>query len=108
MLVLTRKVGERIELHEGDEIDHPLGTIVIKEIRRNQVRIGLDFPEDDVAIHREEVADEIRAEEDGGGDPDHDGDGSSDGRDVCTSCGEPSLEMIGDKCSRCFVEDHAV
>ena len=48
MLTLTRKVGESIRI--GDDIE-----IVVKEIRRNQVRIGIVAPRD-VAIYREEVA----------------------------------------------------
>ena len=49
MLTLTRKVGESIRI--GDDIE-----IVVKEIRRNQVRIGIVAPRD-VAIYREEVYD---------------------------------------------------
>lgn len=37
MLTLTRKVGETIKI--GDDI-----VIVVKEIRKNQVRIGIDAP----------------------------------------------------------------
>ena len=37
MLTLTRKVGESIRI--GDDIE-----IVVKEIRRNQVRIGIVAP----------------------------------------------------------------
>lgn len=47
MLTLTRKVGETIRI--GDEIQ-----IVVKEIRKNQVRIGIVAPRD-VKIFREEV-----------------------------------------------------
>jgi carbon storage regulator len=52
MLTLTRKVGESIRI--GDDIE-----IVVKEIRRNQVRIGIIAPRD-VAIYREEVYDAIK------------------------------------------------
>lgn len=51
MLTLTRKVGESIRI--GDDIE-----IVVKEIRRNQVRIGIIAPRD-VAIYREEVYEAI-------------------------------------------------
>lgn len=51
MLTLTRKVGESIRI--GDDIE-----IVVKEIRRNQVRIGIVAPRD-VAIYREEVYEAI-------------------------------------------------
>ena len=52
MLTLTRKVGESIRI--GDEIE-----IVVKEIRRNQVRIGIVAPRD-VTIYREEVYEAIK------------------------------------------------
>jgi carbon storage regulator len=47
MLTLTRKVGESIKI--GDEIE-----IVVKEIRRNQIRIGIIAPRE-TPIYREEV-----------------------------------------------------
>ncbi|RAL20351.1 carbon storage regulator [Lujinxingia litoralis] len=54
MLTLTRKVGESIRI--GEEIE-----IVVKEIRRNQVRIGIVAPRD-VPIYREEVYEAILEE----------------------------------------------
>jgi carbon storage regulator len=56
MLTLTRKVGESIRI--GDDIE-----IVVKEIRRNQVRIGIVAPRE-VPIYREEVYESIKSEED--------------------------------------------
>lgn len=47
MLTLTRKTGESIRI--GDDIE-----IVVKEIRRNQVRIGIVAPRE-VPIYREEL-----------------------------------------------------
>ena len=54
MLTLTRKVGESIRI--GDDIQ-----IVVKEIRKNQVRIGIIAPRE-VKIYREEVYQNIVAE----------------------------------------------
>ena len=54
MLTLTRKVGESIRI--GDNIQ-----IVVKEIRKNQVRIGIIAPRE-VKIYREEVYQNIVAE----------------------------------------------
>ncbi len=56
MLTLTRKVGESIRI--GDNIE-----IVVKEIRRNQVRIGIIAPRD-VSIYREEVYEAILDQDD--------------------------------------------
>lgn len=56
MLTLTRKVGESIRI--GDDIQ-----IVVKEIRRNHVRIGILAPRD-VKIYREEVYLNIQAKAD--------------------------------------------
>lgn len=56
MLTLTRKVGESIRI--GDEVE-----IVVKEIRRNQVRIGIVAPRE-IAIYREELYQEIQAQSD--------------------------------------------
>ncbi len=47
MLVLTRRVGERLII--GDDV-----TISILSIKGNQVRIGIDAPAE-VMIHREEI-----------------------------------------------------
>ena len=60
MLTLTRKVGESIRI--GDDIQ-----IVVKEIRRNHVRIGILAPKE-VKIYREEVYLNILSEEQGAAD----------------------------------------
>lgn len=54
MLTLTRKVGESIRI--GDDIE-----IVVKEVRRNQIRIGISAPRE-VPIYREEVYERMQAE----------------------------------------------
>lgn len=56
MLTLTRKVGESIKI--GNDIE-----IVVKEIRRNQVRIGIIAPRE-VPIYREEVYEAIQESDD--------------------------------------------
>ena len=48
MLVLSRKHGQRFQL--GEEIK-----VTIVRIDRNSVRIGIEAPEE-MAVHREEVA----------------------------------------------------
>ena len=47
MLVLTRKVGETVLI--GDDI-----SISVRNIRGNQVKIGIKAPKD-VSVHREEI-----------------------------------------------------
>lgn len=54
MLVLTRKINESIMI--GDNIE-----IMVLDVRENQVKIGIRAPRD-VSIHRQEVYEEIKAE----------------------------------------------
>lgn len=54
MLVLTRKVNEKIKI--GDDI-----IISILEIGKGGVRIGIDAPKS-VLVHRQEVYDKIQEE----------------------------------------------
>ena len=65
MLTLTRKVGESIRI--GDDIE-----IVVKEIRRNQVRIGIVAPRE-VPIYREEVYESMKVDGDATDEPGTDG-----------------------------------
>lgn len=63
MLVLTRKTGEKIMIEAPNgEGGTEVIEVVAKEIRRNQVRIGIDASED-IPVHREEVYEEIQEEE---------------------------------------------
>ena len=54
MLVLTRKVNERIKI--GDDI-----IVSILEIGKGGVRIGIEAPRS-VSVHRQEVYDKIQEE----------------------------------------------
>jgi carbon storage regulator len=56
MLILTRRVGETLMI--GDEV-----TVTVLGVKGNQVRIGVNAPKD-VAVHREEIYDRIRQEND--------------------------------------------
>ena len=54
MLILTRRVGERLVI--GDDI-----SVTVLGVKGNQVRIGVQAPAD-VGVHREEIYERIRAE----------------------------------------------
>ena len=56
MLILTRRVGETVMI--GDEV-----TVTVLRVKGNQVRIGVNAPKD-VAVHREEIYERIKREED--------------------------------------------
>ena len=60
MLVLTRRVNETLMV--GDEV-----TVTVLGIKGNQVRIGVNAPRE-VAVHREEIYDRIKTEEQQGND----------------------------------------
>ena len=55
MLVLTRSVGERLIINDGEI------KLSILEVKGNQVRIGIDAPRN-VSIHREEIYNRIKDE----------------------------------------------
>ena len=63
MLILTRRVGETLMI--GDEV-----TVTVLGVKGNQVRIGINAPKT-VAVHREEIYLRIKAEQEGGTQPDH-------------------------------------
>jgi carbon storage regulator len=59
MLILTRRVGERIVIGDGEEAI----TVVPLGVRGLQVRLGVEAPRH-VPVHREEIAQRIAAESD--------------------------------------------
>jgi carbon storage regulator len=59
MLILTRRVGETVMI--GDEV-----TITVLGVKGNQVRVGINAPKS-VAVHREEIYERIKREQEGGG-----------------------------------------
>lgn len=56
MLILTRRIGETLMI--GDDI-----SVTVLGVKGNQVRIGVNAPKD-VAVHREEIFERIKKEED--------------------------------------------
>jgi len=52
MLILTRKIGETIVI--GDNI-----TVTVLNIKGNQIRIGINAPQD-IQIHRNEIYQKIK------------------------------------------------
>ena len=52
MLVLTRSIGEKLVINNGEI------RLNVLEVKGNQVRIGIDAPKH-ITIHREEVFDRI-------------------------------------------------
>ncbi len=55
MLILTRRVGETVMI--GNDV-----TVTVLGVKGNQVRIGVNAPRD-VAVHREEIYERIKREE---------------------------------------------
>ena len=65
MLILTRRVGETVMI--GSDV-----TVTVLGVKGNQVRIGVNAPRD-VAVHREEIFERIKREEQDGEAPAHRG-----------------------------------
>ena len=64
MLILTRRVGETVMI--GNDV-----TVTILGVKGNQVRVGINAPKN-VAVHREEIYERIKREQQGGGSHDQD------------------------------------
>jgi carbon storage regulator len=60
MLILTRRVGETVMI--GNDV-----TVTILGVKGNQVRVGINAPKN-VAVHREEIYERIKREQQGDGD----------------------------------------
>jgi carbon storage regulator len=63
MLILTRRVGETVMI--GNEV-----TVTVLGVKGNQVRIGINAPKN-VAVHREEIYERIKREQQGGSSTEH-------------------------------------
>ena len=63
MLILTRRVGETVMI--GGDV-----TVTVLGVKGNQVRVGVNAPRD-VAVHREEIFERIKREEQAATHPEH-------------------------------------
>jgi len=69
MLILTRRVGETVMI--GNDV-----TVTILGVKGNQVRVGINAPKN-VAVHREEIYERIKREQQQGGSHDEPHDSES-------------------------------
>jgi carbon storage regulator len=74
MLILTRRVGETVMI--GNDV-----TVTVLGVKGNQVRVGINAPKS-VAVHREEIYERIKREQEGDS-------GEADGDAIPSSKREP-------------------
>jgi len=89
MLILTRRVGETLMI--GDEV-----TVTVLGVKGNQVRIGVNAPKE-VAVHREEIYDRIKREQETSHvdvAADNSSDKSDDGSDEVANYNEPTQNTV--------------
>jgi carbon storage regulator len=70
MLILTRRVGETVMI--GNDV-----TVTVLGVKGNQVRVGINAPKN-VAVHREEIYERIKREQQGEGEPNGESNGESE------------------------------
>jgi carbon storage regulator len=77
MLILTRRVGETVMI--GNDV-----TVTVLGVKGNQVRIGINAPKN-VAVHREEIYERIKREQQGVGEPNGNGQQARSGTDFVSA-----------------------
>ncbi len=63
MLILTRRIGEKIMIGNIDEVIE----VAVLGVNGGQVRIGIDAP-DNIPVHREEIFNKIESQKKEGSD----------------------------------------
>lgn len=55
MLVLTRKIGEKLVIKDNIKV-------IVLDVKGNQVRLGIEAP-DDILVYREEIYERIKEQQ---------------------------------------------